>query len=95
MTSVPAPFDPDWCIPPGETLKETLEEIKVGVEAFAEWSGLPLVWVKDFIRGDEELTAERAQMLEDTTCIPVRLWMRMEEIYRDGVARGKIVVRMV
>jgi plasmid maintenance system antidote protein VapI len=89
----PAPFDPDWVIPPGTMLRECLQEIDRTPQDLAEGTGLELAWIESFITGEAELTEDDAVALHPWTQIPTRLWMRWEQIYREGVAQGKTVIR--
>ena len=95
MTDAPAPFDPDWCIPPGETLREHLIEADTTPVDFARDFDLSLEWINKLLDGDLELLEEDAERLQAATRIPARIWLALEKTYRDGVAKGKTVVRDV
>lgn len=89
----PKPFDPDWTIPPGCTLRLTLTELEMDTAQLQERSGIPVPWLLRFFRGDAELTAIEALGLETATGIKAPIWMRMERRYREDVAAGKTVAR--
>lgn len=90
----PAPFDPDWCIPPGETLREHLIEADTTPVDFARDFDLSLEWINELLDGELELVEQDAERLQAATRIPTRIWLALEKTYRDGVARGKTVVRL-
>ena len=84
------PFDPDWTVPPGETLKECLEELGRTPQSFAAHTGMSLERVGQLIEGSVELTDYDAVLLEYGTGVPERLWRRLEENYRNDLRLGRV-----
>lgn len=92
MTEIPAPFDPDWVIPPGETLRESLEGIERTAQDLAEGTGLDVEWINSFLAGEAEITVEQAEALVPWTQVPASLWLALEANYRIGLERGRTVI---
>lgn len=82
------PFDPDWTVPPGETLKEWAEEHDPEHEELLFW--YTPQELDDLFAGRRELTPDDALILASMTGIPIRLWSRMEGIYRADLAAGRV-----
>lgn len=82
------PYDPDYVVPPGETLRE-----------WFDWSNLPHSCVRLYGITDEELagildatlliTADLAKKLDGMTGVRPAFWLAMEHNYRVGLAAGK------
>ena len=70
-------FDPDYKVPPGETLQEVMDHMEI-----VEIQGLSTQVTKGLLEGTQEITSEIAQMLESVTKIPARLWINLEINYR-------------
>lgn len=88
MTSSPKyPYRPDWALPPGETLLETIDEMGLSAADLCERSGLSEREVAGIIHGTAILTAETARALEQATGVPARLWEGLEREYRAALER--------
>jgi plasmid maintenance system antidote protein VapI len=84
------PFDPDWTIHPGETLREWREENGLGVKAAATTCGRmdPVVF-SAVESGKRRITKTIAAQLQHGTCIPARLWLSLEERFRADLKAGR------
>ena len=81
------PFQPDYAIPPGRTLKETIDHLGIAPTKLASWTRLPEPLIHQFINGDAELTPDTAIQLERATGLPAQTWNNLEENFRKQLAR--------
>lgn len=87
---MPERFDPDWCIRPGETLREWREEHHLGTRAAATTCGRMTRETYERIEaGKQPITRDIAARLQHGTGIPGTLWLNLERIYRAGLSAGK------
>jgi len=82
-------FNPDYAIPPGETLKETLEYIGMSQAELAERAGRPLKTINEIIKGKVAITPETALQLERVLGISASFWNNLESNYQERVVRLK------
>jgi addiction module HigA family antidote len=82
-------FQPDYAVPPGETLKETLETIGMTQAELAERVGRPLKTINEIIKGKAAITSETALQLERVLGIPASFWNNLESNYQERLARLK------
>jgi HTH-type transcriptional regulator/antitoxin HigA len=75
-------FDPDYAVPPGETLLETIQHLGIPQQELAEQIGLPNQAVVDIIRGRTNLSPGLASKLEKAIDIPASFWNNAEATYR-------------
>lgn len=83
------PFNPDWVIAPGETLKEWREDNNLPLSAAAKACGIDRGIFAKIEDGKQRITLHLADRLEYGTQIPARLWMNLERHYREGLKAGK------
>jgi HTH-type transcriptional regulator/antitoxin HigA len=83
---IPAP-EPDYAVPPGESLRERLVELHLSQAEFARRTGLTTKHVNQVMQGVASLSAEVAQRLEYATGTPSWWWLRLEADYRDALTR--------
>ena len=83
---IPAP-EPDYAVPPGESLRERLTELHMSQAEFARRTGLTTKHVNQVMQGVASLSAEVAQRLEYATGTPSWWWLRLEADYRDALTR--------
>ena len=81
------PFKPDYAVPPGQTLRETIETLGVGQRELADRAGLSTKHVNQIIKGIAPITHETAIKLERVTGVPARMWNNLEANYREQLAR--------
>jgi len=85
-----AAFDPDWCIRPGETLREWMDDQRLTPKTIGVMCGrMPEEWIDGILAGTRRITPNIADGLELGTSIPARLWLRLEAHYRAGLKAGK------
>lgn len=80
-------YDPDYAIPPGETLAETLDTLGMTQAELARRTGLSTKHVNQIINGAAPISPETALMIEKVTKVPARLWNGLEVAYREFLSR--------
>lgn len=80
-------FDPDYAVPPGATLLETIEDLGMTQTELAQRMGRPLKTINEIINGKAEITAETSIQLERVTGIPAAFWNNAEATFRERKAR--------
>lgn len=79
--------EPDYAVPPGETLRLRLEEIGLTQAALAKRSGLTAKHINQLVKGAVTLTPEVAGRLELVTGVTADWWLRLEADYRAALIR--------
>lgn len=80
---------PNYAIPPGETLRETLEAIGMTQTELAKRSGHPKKTINEIIAGKMAITADTALQLERVLGVPASFWNNLEKNYQETKARLK------
>jgi len=80
-------FQPDYAIPPGITLQETLNTIGMSQAELAERMGRPRKTINGIIKGKIAITSETAIQLERALGIPASFWINLEAQYQEILAR--------
>jgi HTH-type transcriptional regulator/antitoxin HigA len=80
-------FKPDYVVPPGETLRETLEAKGLSQADLATRSGMAEKTISQIVNGIAPISFETAEKLELVTGVAASFWNRMELDYREGLAR--------
>lgn len=75
-------LEPDYAVPPGETLRERLEELGMTQAELATRTGLTPKHINQVLQGVVPLSGEVSQRLEFAVGVPARLWNRLEADYR-------------
>lgn len=89
MSKQKYPFEPDYAVAPGETLRETMDELGMSQVALAYWSGMAPETIKAVLDGTEPITPMVAIRLSIATGMPIRMWLNLEANYRRDLARAK------
>lgn len=79
--------DTDYAVPPGETLRELLEEQGLSQRDLARRADLSPKHVNKLLQGLVPLSADVALRLERVTGTPARIWNRLEADYRSDLER--------
>lgn len=82
-------FCPNYAIPPGETLRETLDAMGMSQAELAERTGRPKKTINEIISGKAAITAETALQLERVLGVPASFWTNLERNYQETLARLK------
>lgn len=80
-------FEPDFAIPPGETLAETLVSLGMSQRELAVRTDLTEQTINRIIKGSQPITFDTASKLELATGVPASFWNRLEANYRERIAR--------
>jgi HTH-type transcriptional regulator / antitoxin HigA len=79
--------DTDYAVPPGETLRELLDEQGLTQRDLARRASLSPKHVNKLLQGMVPLSADVAVRLERVTGTPARIWNRLEADYRTDLER--------
>ncbi|HEX8099930.1 MAG TPA: helix-turn-helix domain-containing protein, partial [Actinomycetota bacterium] len=89
MTTRPLPYEPDYAIPPGASLRSTLDSLGMTQADLATRAGLSLKHVNQIVQGVAPVTHDTALLLEKVTGVSARVWNALEASYRDRLARAE------
>ncbi len=81
------PFRPDYAIPAGETLQETLDALGMSQADLAERTGLTTKTINLIVKGTAPITPETALHFERVLGTPASFWNNREQQYREALAR--------
>jgi HTH-type transcriptional regulator/antitoxin HigA len=81
------PYEPDYAVPPGQTLQETIDSQGIDQRELAVRTGLSAKHINQVIKGAAPLTHDTAIRLERVTGIPARMWNNLEANYQEQRAR--------
>ncbi|SNT61222.1 HTH-type transcriptional regulator / antitoxin HigA [Actinomadura meyerae] len=76
------PAEPDYAVPPGETIREFLDDLGMSQRQLSARLGLTPKHVNQLIQGLVPLTPVVALRLQLVTGMPARLWNRLEADYQ-------------
>jgi len=88
------PYAPDYAVPPGETLLETIEALGMDQRELAVRTGLTPKTINLIVKGRAPLTFETAIRLERATSVPARVWNNLETNYRAVLAQSEERTRL-
>ena len=74
-------FDPDYAVPPGEILKESMDSLGISKKEFSKLTGLTVQSLNRIIKGEQPITYDMANMFELVTNVPAKLWNNLEANY--------------
>jgi len=80
-------FEPDYAIPPGETLREVMESLGMSQKELARRTDLAVQSLNRIFKGTQPITYETANRLELATGVPATMWNNLEAQYREQLAR--------
>lgn len=80
-------FSPDYAVPPGETLQETIDTLGMTQRDLALRTSMSSKTVNEIIKGKAPITPDTAVLLERVTGVPARLWNSLEVNYREQLAK--------
>ena len=82
-------YEPDYAIPPGETLVETLESLEMTQADLATRTGRPLKTINEIAKGKTAITPETALQFEKVLRIPASFWNSLETKYQQALAKKR------
>ncbi|MDD5558437.1 HigA family addiction module antitoxin [Candidatus Methylomirabilis sp.] len=80
-------FEPEYAVPPGRTLQETIDALGMGQRDLATRAGLSAKHINQIIRGVATISHETAIRLEQVTGVSARMWNNLEVNYREQLAK--------
>ena len=80
-------YKPDYVTPPGETLLETIEAFDMSQAELARRTGRSKKTINEIIQGKAAITPDTAIQFERVLGVPANFWLRMEQQYREALAR--------
>lgn len=83
------PFRPDYSVPPGETLRETMEAQGWDQRKLSRLLGLSEESLNAILEGNAAITPALAIVLEDVTKVPAHVWNNLEAQYQSRRDRSK------
>jgi HTH-type transcriptional regulator / antitoxin HigA len=89
VKKMPRAFEPNYAVPPGETLRETIDAMGMNQAELAARTGRPKKTINEIIVGKAAITAETALQLERVLGVPASFWNNLEFNYRETIARLK------
>jgi HTH-type transcriptional regulator/antitoxin HigA len=87
-------FSPDYAIPPGATLKETIDVKGISQAELSLRTGLAEKTISQIINGVAPITYDTAEKLELAIGVPARFWNSRESIYREALLRAENAERL-
>lgn len=82
-------FRPNYAVPPGETLNETIEAMGMSQSEVAQRTGRPKKTINEIIKGKAPISADTAIQFERVLGVPASFWNNLERNYREILARIK------
>lgn len=90
MASVtPTKYIPERISPPGETIRDILEDIGMSQADLARHMGRPPNKINQIVNGKKEITADTALELESVLGLPASFWMNREQNYQLALSARK------
>lgn len=76
-------------IPPGETIREILENRNIAPTEFAALMGLSDKETENLLTGRKPISFTTSELLEKTLGIPASFWVILEAVYRKNLEKEK------
>ncbi|MBS3768232.1 MAG: HigA family addiction module antidote protein, partial [Candidatus Cloacimonetes bacterium] len=80
-------FEPDYAVPPGVTIEDTIEAMNMSKKEFAIRLDITPQSLNRILKGEQPLTYETANKLEKVTGTPARFWNNREAKYREQLIK--------
>jgi len=87
-------FEPDYIVPPGDTLRETLDAKGLSQADLSLRTGMAEKTISQIMNGIAPISYETAEKLELVTGVAASFWNRMELSYREGLTRREEVEKL-
>lgn len=84
-------FRPNYAVPPGETLKETIGSVGMTQAEVAQRIGQPKKTINEIIKGKAVITPDTAIQLERVLGVPASFWNNLERNYQETLSRLRIM----
>lgn len=83
------PFDPDYVVHPGASLREWFDSTRLPLSIAWNIYGIDKEDLDGIFEGTEPITPDLARRLMNLTSISARFWLSFEHNFRVGLAAGK------
>lgn len=80
-------FEPDYAVPPGESIRDVIASMGMTQRDFATRLDTSVQNLNRLLRGEQGLSVEMAHKLERVTRVPASFWNNLESQYRTQLAR--------
>ncbi|MEW6720358.1 MAG: HigA family addiction module antitoxin [Thermodesulfobacteriota bacterium] len=80
-------YSPDYAVPPGESLLETIQALGMSQAELAARTGRPVKTISEIINGKESITPRTALQFERVLGVPASFWNNLERNYREALER--------
>ena len=80
-------YHPDYVMPLGDTLLETLEATGMPQSKLAKHMNLPVRTITEIVQAKTAITTEMASQLEQVLRIPASFWLNRERRYQESLTR--------
>lgn len=80
-------FEPDYAVPPGRTLLETIQTLGLEQKELSQRTGYSEKHISQIVRGKDKISPEAALRFEQVTGVPARLWNQLESQYQEQLAK--------
>ena len=80
-------YEPDYAVPPGETLRETLDALGMAQSDLALRTGRPTKTINEIVNGKAAITPETALQFERVLGVPASFWNNLQRNYEGDLAR--------
>ncbi|MFW6438221.1 MAG: HigA family addiction module antitoxin [Armatimonadota bacterium] len=87
MADYPMRIESSFPIPPGETVRETLQHLHMSQAELAARAGRPEKTISQICNGKRAITPETAIEFERVLGVPAHIWNKLERGYRAAIAR--------
>lgn len=81
-------YNPDYVVPPGETVRETMKVRGISQRQLAERLGCSTVKLRRYLRGEIPLPAGWSVVFNELFAVSVTLWLALDRNYWDGIEKG-------
>lgn len=79
-------YTPDYAVPPGETLREVMEEQGISASQLAQEINVSYTVLQLLLEGKASITPEMAAQFEHRLGVPAHIWDNLERNYRERLA---------
>lgn len=76
-------FQPDYAVPPGETIREVMQTLGMSQKEMAQRLELTVQSLIRIVKGEQPITYETAGRLGLVTGTPASFWNNLEAQYRE------------
>ena len=73
---------PDYAVPPGETLRDTIQAMGMSQADLSRRTGLSAKHINQIVQGTAPISPDTALALEQVVGVPARFWDALEATYQ-------------